>query len=99
LVPILRECFDGGLEVPYLFEQKHVLTPQGQLLLPFPEGLGCRFGFAERTAHVFNIIFGDKTCAVPLLADLFDVVEVALVLLVGLLLEKLVLVDGPGRDY
>lgn len=93
------ECFDAWLQVPYFFEQVHVLTLQVQLGLSFPEGLGRGFGLPQPETQMFNFTFVGQQPALPLLLDGFDMADVLLVLLLRLLLVELILVDGPGCDY
>ena len=53
---ILIESFDGGLQIPDLFEQMHILTLHLYLLFLLPEVLGRRFGLAEGGDLGFNLM-------------------------------------------
>lgn len=51
------ECFDRGLQIPYLFEQMHVLTLQVELLFSFSEGFSRGFGLTQPKTQMFNFTF------------------------------------------
>ena len=55
LVAIGVECFYRWLEVPYLFEEIHVLILQVGLLLFLAEVFGGGFGFAEGGGETLDL--------------------------------------------
>jgi hypothetical protein len=70
-----------------------------RLLFFIPEDLSSGFGLSKRGGHGFNLVLPLVEVGISIGGDGFDGVEVLAVLVVGLLLEEVVLVDGAGGDY
>ena len=98
LVAILMECFEGWLQVPYLFQKDHVLRLHLRLHLTLPEHPSRRFGLFKCGGHILGLLLPLVQVIIESGVDGFDGGDVLVVFVLRLFVEEVVLVDGAGGN-